>query len=75
MNDIIKQCKAKEVTIRDTEHTRLGSYIFGSPHFDCPILGGRVQQAFTPPLHAGDRLGVARQDLITAAEAGVPDSH
>lgn len=56
----------------DPKQTR--PYIFRSPHFDCAVLGGRVEKSVSSPLHTGDRLGVSCQNLLTASQDRVPDA-
>lgn len=51
------------------------THIFSSPHFDRSVLGRCVEKSIAPPLHAGGRLSVARQDFIAAPQHGVPDAH
>lgn len=52
-----------------------GTYIFGSPDFDRPVLRRRVKQPVSSPLHTSDRLRVTSQDLLTAAQHGVPNAN
>lgn len=70
----IKNWKDKNGSIPRSKQTS-GTYIFGSPDFDRPVLRRRVKQPVSSPLHTRDGLSVTSQDLLTAAQHGVPNTN
>lgn len=70
-----KMTETLDVAARTSSALYSVTYIFGSPHFDCPVLRGSVEETVPSPLHTGDRLSVSSQDLLTASQHSVPNSY